>query len=138
MGTVKNSPNALRRVLLLDAAASGGMGVLLLVAADSLGSLLGLPLNLVRSVGVFLVPFGVFLVWVATRRYALPAITRAIVIGNVLWVIASVWLLVSGLVKPTLLGEVFVLAQAAAVVVFAFLEYRGLRVAQNAIVAGHA
>ena len=138
MGTVKNSPNTLRRVLLLDAAASGGMGVLFLVAADSLGSLFGLPLTLVRSVGVFLVPFGVILVWVATRRYALPAITRAIVIGNVLWVIASVWLLVSGLLKPTLLGEVFVLAQAAAVVLFAFLEYRGLRIAQNAIVAEHA
>ena len=138
MRTMTNPPNALRRVLLLDATASGGMGVLFLVAGDSLGSVLGLPLNLVRSVGVFLVPFGMFLVWVATRRYSLPAITRAIVIGNVLWVIASVWLLVSGLVKSTLLGGAFVLAQAAAVVVFAALEYRGLRFAQNAIVAEHA
>ena len=138
MGTITNQPNTLRRALLLDAAASGGMGGLLLVAADPLGGLLGLPLPLVRAVGVFLVPFAALLWWVATRRHAVPAITRAIVMGNVLWVIASVWLLVSGLVKPTLLGELFVLAQAAAVVVFAYLEYRGLRFAQRALAAERA
>ena len=61
MGTVSNQPNALRRALFLDAAASGGMGLLLLVAAGPLAGLLGLPLSLLRSVGVFLVPFAAML-----------------------------------------------------------------------------
>lgn len=47
-------------------------------------------------------------------------------VGNVLWVAASVLLLVSGVVNPTLLGEAVVLAQAAAVLLFAYLEYSGL------------
>jgi hypothetical protein len=45
----------------------------------------------------------------------------------VLWVIGSVLLLASGWVSPTLLGELFVQLQAAAVAGFAYLEYRGLR-----------
>jgi hypothetical protein len=138
MGTVTNQPNALRRALFLDAAASGGMGVVLLVAAGPLAGLLGLPPSLLRSVGVFLVPFAAMLLWVARRRDALPGITRAIVVGNVLWVVASGLLLVSGVVTPTLLGEIFVLAQAAAVLIFAYLEYRGLRSAQGTLAAERA
>ncbi len=138
MGTFTNQPNALRRALLLDAAASGGMGILLLVAAGALERVFGLPVNLVRAVGVFLVPFAALLLWVATRRHALPGITRLIVVGNVLWVVASVLLLVSGLVKPTLLGEIFVLGQAAAVMLFAYLEYRGLRFVQGTLAAERA
>lgn len=122
-----NQPNALRRALLLDAVASGGMGVLLLVASTPLERLLGLPLDLIRYVGVFLIPFAASLIWVATRRSPAPGIARTIVWGNVLWVIASVTLLASGLVRPTLLGEAFVLLQAVAVLVFAYLEHRGLR-----------
>jgi len=124
--TSSNSPNALRRALLLDAAASGAMGLLFLIAAGSLSGLFGLPLPLVRSVGVFLIPFAAGLLWIATRSYAPAALIRTIVVGNVLWVVASVFLLVSGVVNPTLLGEAFVLAQAAAVLLFAYLEYSGL------------
>ncbi|MGH7713498.1 MAG: hypothetical protein ACREOG_19580 [Gemmatimonadaceae bacterium] len=137
MATATNLPNALRRALLLDAAASGGMGLLLLVVAGPLTALLGLPVSLMQYVGVFLVPFAALLIWVARRRHPAHGLTMAIVIGNVLWVVASVALLLSGLVRPTVLGEVFVLAQAAAVMVFAYLEYRGLRQG-DALVAGRA
>ncbi len=130
------SPNALRRTLLLDAAASGAMGVLFLLAAGSLAGLLGLPVALVRYVGVFLIPFAAALLWIATRTAAAAALIRVVVVGNVLWVAASVLLLVSGVVNPTLLGEVVVLAQAVAVLLFAYLEYSALtrhqRVARSA------
>ena len=53
----------LRRVLLVDATASGGMGVLFLLAAGPMESLLGLPATLLRGVGLFLIPFAGFLVW---------------------------------------------------------------------------
>ena len=130
------SPNALKRALLLDAAASGAMGVLFVLAAGSLAGLLGLPVVLLRYVGVFLIPFAAALLWIATRAATAAPLIMAIVVGNVLWVAASVLLLVSGVVNPTLLGEAVVLAQAAAVQLFAYLEYSGLtrhqRVARSA------
>ncbi len=136
VATKSASPNALIRALLLDAAASGAMGVLFLLAAGSLAGLLGLPVALVRYVGAFLIPFAAALLWIATRTPAAPALIWVIVVGNVLWVAASMLLLVSGLVNPTLLGEAVVLAQAAAVLLFAFLEYSALtryqRVARSA------
>jgi len=131
-----SSPNALRRALLLDAAASGAMGVLFLLAAGSLAGLLGLPVALLRYVGAFLILFAAALLWIATRSNAPAAVIRVIVVGNVLWVAASVFLLVSGFVSPTPLGEAVILAQAVVVLVFAYLEYSGLtkhqRVARSA------
>ena len=125
--SANNQPNALKRALLVDAIASGGMGLLLIVAATPLARLFGLPLDLLRYVGVFLVPFTGVLVWLATRNVAPAGLVLAVVIGNVLWVVASVALLISGWVNPTVLGETFVLAQAAAVLLFAYLEFNAAR-----------
>ncbi len=47
--------------------------------------------------------------------------------ANALWVVASIALLVSGEVAPTLLGYVFVIAQAVTVLGFAELQWVGLR-----------
>ena len=117
---------ALRRALLLDAAASGAMGAILLLAAGPLEPLLGLPAGLLRWAAAVLVPFTALLIWVAGRARAPRGIVRAIVVGNALWTVGSVLLLASGRVTPTGLGVLFVLAQAAAVAAFAYLEYRGL------------
>ncbi len=122
-----NHPTALRRALLLDAAASGTMGVLLLLAAGPVAQPLGLPVSLLRWAGVTIVPFAALLVWVARRANLPRDLVRTIVGANALWVIGSVLLLASGWVRPTALGELFVLLQAAAVAGFAYLEYRGLR-----------
>jgi hypothetical protein len=118
---------ALRTALLLDAAASGAMGALLAVAATPLDPFLGLPGSLLRWAGVALLPYAAFLLWLASRAGAAPGAVRAVVGGNVLWVVASLFLLVSGLVTPTRLGVLVVLAQAAAVAAFAYLEHRALR-----------
>ena len=110
------------RVLLLDAVTSGGMGVLFLLASGPLESLLGLPAALLRGVGLFLVPFAGFLVWLAPRAGALQQVVRLVAVGNVLWIVASVLLLASGRVDPTPFGTAFVVLQAAVVAVFAYLE----------------
>lgn len=122
-----NRPTALRRALLLDAAVSGTMGVLLLVAAGPAAPTLGLPASLLRWVGVILLPFAARLAWIATRPSASRGDVRVIIGANVLWVVASVLLLLSGSLSPTLLGELFVLLQAAVVAGFAYAEYAGLR-----------
>ena len=126
MTSIANDSTQLRRALLVDAAASGAMGVLLLLGARPLDSLLGLPEGLLRGVGVLLIPFAGLLVWLAPRASALRGAVRAVVVGNVLWVVASVLLLVSGWVTPTGLGTLFVALQGAAVAVFAYFEHRGV------------
>jgi hypothetical protein len=124
MTSIATDSTPLRGALVLDATASGVMGALLLLAAGRLEPLLGLPSSLLRAVGFMLIPFAAFLLWLAPRATRLRAVVRSVVGGNVLWVVASILLLVSDRVDPTPLGTVFVALQAGAVAVFAFLENR--------------
>lgn len=117
---------ALRRVLVLDAVASGAMGLLLLLGADILAESLGLPMRLLRWTGVILVPFAANLVWIATRQTVSRVSVRTIVVVNVLWAVGTPLLLATSWVNPTMLGELFVLAQATAVAGFAYLEHRAI------------
>ena len=95
------SPSFLRNVLLLDAAASGATGLLLIAGAGFLDGLLGLPVALLREAGLILLPYVAFVVWVATRETISRGAVRTIVAANVIWALASAGLLVSGLVAPT-------------------------------------
>ena len=120
-------PPFLRRALLLDAGVSGAAALLLLAGAPLLSPLLGLPQALLVWAGIAMVPFVVLLVAVARRDAASRMTLVDIIAINALWVAGSVGLLVSGLVAPTALGYAFVLAQAAAVALFAILQFLGLR-----------
>ena len=51
---------------------------------------------------------------------------RLVIAGNVLWIAASLVLIAATSATITLLGEAFVLGQAAAVALFVYLEVRGL------------
>ena len=126
MSTVHPSP-FLRNVLLLDAAASGATAALLIAGAGFLDGLLGLPVALMREAGLILVPYVAFAVWTATRAEVARGAVWAIIAANVLWAVASVCLLASGLVAPTGLGYAFVIAQAAVVAILGELQYAGLR-----------
>jgi hypothetical protein len=117
----------LRNVLVLDAAASGALGLLLLAVAGWLEGVLGLPGALMREVGLILMPWVAFVAWVGTRETIVRARVWAIIALNALWVVASVGLLVSGLVEPTALGATLVMAQAGAVALLGELQYAGLR-----------
>lgn len=117
----------LRPVLRLDAAASGALGVAATAGAGVLDTLLGLPADLLRGVGVFLAVYAVGLVVLAARpRIPRPAVW-VVVLGNSAWVLASLGLAVGLWSTMTVLGLVVVLAQAGAVAVFADLQYAALR-----------
>jgi hypothetical protein len=122
-----NPTQFLRNVLLLDAAASGATGLLLIAGAGLLEGLLGLPVALMREAGLILVPYVAFVVWTGTRAEMARGAVWTIIAANVLWAVASVCLLVSGLVAPTALGYAFVIAQAAVVAILGELQYAGLR-----------
>jgi hypothetical protein len=120
-------PNLLRYILAADALATGATALLLVAGAGLLAGLLGLPVELLRYAGLLLIPFVAFVTYTAMHVPIARGSVWMIVALNAAWVIASVALLVSGLVVPTVLGYVFVLMQALAVAVFAELQLVGLR-----------
>lgn len=127
MSTFTDSRTLLNRALVADGVASGGLGALMLLAANPLGELLGLQASLLRIVGFSLLPFAALLVFLAMRATLSRPLVWAIVGYNLLWAIDSLLLLASGWVEPTTLGYVFTAGQALAVVAFAALEYVGLQ-----------
>jgi hypothetical protein len=117
----------LRNALLIDAAASGATAVLLVAGAGALDGLLGLPVALMREAGLILIPYVAFVAWVGTREEIARGAVWAIIGANALWAIASIGLLLSGWVAPTMLGYAFVIAQAAVVALLGELQYAGLK-----------
>ena len=126
MMTLHSSPHsslALRRLLRVDAVVSGAAGLLMLAAAPVLHAALELPIPLVRSAGIALMPFAA-MVWSFARTDRLSRAQVLTVIGlNAAWVGASVLTLVAGWIDPNTLGVTFVLVQALAVAVLAVLQY---------------
>jgi hypothetical protein len=117
----------LRFALRLDAAASGALGLVGLAAAPLLADLLGPPAAALRSTGAFLVVYALALVAVAARETISRPAAWAVVIGNGTWVACTVAATVAGWEALTALGVGVALAQAAAVAVFADLQWTGLR-----------
>jgi hypothetical protein len=127
IATARDGGRLLRFALRLDAAGSGALGLLGLAAATPLAGLLGAPAAGIRGTGAVLVAYAVALLVLAAR----PTIPRAgawtVVVANVVWVLSSVGAAVAGRGELTALGVGVVLAQAAAVLVFADLQWLGLR-----------
>jgi hypothetical protein len=117
----------LRRVLIVDALSSGAMGVAMFALADVFASLLQLPVELIREAGIILLPFSAFVGFVASRREPARIAVWAIIAMNVVWVVDSIVLLFTGWVAPNALGYIFVITQAAFVLVLADFEYMGLK-----------
>jgi hypothetical protein len=117
----------LRLALVGDALASGATGLLLAGGAGVLTGLLGLPEQLMRYAGLFLLPYAAVVAYVGTRAAVSRAAIWAIVAANIVWVVESFLLLASGWVSPTALGALFVAAQALVVAAFAGAQFAGLR-----------
>ena len=117
----------LRRVLLADAASSGAMGLLLALLAGPLARWFGLPAGMLREVGIFLLGFAALVAALGLRRASPRLLFWLVVIGNALWALDSVLLLVSGLGRADRARRRFVVAQALVVALLAELEYTGLR-----------
>jgi hypothetical protein len=117
----------LRLSLRLDAAASGALGGLLAAGGALLDDPLGIPAAVLVPVGGFLVAYAAALWLVGSRpKLSRPAV-RVVAVGNLLWVAASVIAVAGGWWSPTALGTALVIAQAAAVALFAELQLIGLR-----------
>jgi CHASE2 domain-containing sensor protein len=100
--------------------------VLLAAGGALLDDPLGIPAAVLVPVGGFLLVYAAALWLLGSRsRLSRPAV-QVVVAGNLLWVAASVVAAIAGWWSPTTAGTVFLLVQAAAVVVFAELQLSGL------------
>ncbi|WP_029007517.1 hypothetical protein [Azospirillum halopraeferens] len=117
----------LRRVLLADAAACGVMGPVLLLTAQPQAAILGLPPALVGTAGAILLLLAALLAYLGTRSAVSRRVVVALIVGDLLWVVDSIALLLTGWIAPTDAGIAFMIGQAAAVACFAELKIIGLR-----------
>ena len=117
----------LRKVLLTDAAVSGAAGLAMIGGADLTHDLLGLPSALLFWSGVALIPFITVLVMIVRAGSAPSGAIPAIIVINFAWVAGSLFVAFGPVFSPSLFGQVFIVAQAAIVGVFAELQIVGLR-----------
>ncbi|MDX1554015.1 MAG: hypothetical protein R3198_15420 [Marinobacter sp.] len=121
-----------KNLLLADAVTCLVMGLLLTFGASWLGEFLHLPQALLFYAGLILFPIALFMIFVATSDSIPTAGVQFIIVGNVGWVAGSVVLLVSGWVSPNLTGTAFIVVQAVAVAILAYLEMNSLRLNKTA------
>ncbi len=122
-----SSITVLRRVLAFDAVSGAGTGVLHLLLAPLLSTWLGLPEALLQASGVAIFAFVLLAGWLALQATPPRGALMGIVLLNVVWAIACLWLAFGGAVNPTPLGVAYLLVQAAVVFVLAELEWMGWR-----------
>jgi len=129
MRTVYPSP-LLKTALVADAIVTGVAALLQLSAASWLSQLFVLPRALLIETGAFLIAYTILLVAFARSPRVSSAIISVIVLGNIAWAIGCVGLLIADALSPSGLGVGFLILQAVAVLIFAALEYGGLRASE--------
>ncbi|GHJ53055.1 hypothetical protein Nm8I071_23620 [Nonomuraea sp. TT08I-71] len=120
-----------RKWFLLDALVTGVNGVTYLAAAGALADLLGVSASLQRGAGAFLVLFAALVLWYARNRAAGPGTGWGIIAVNVAWVAGSLAVAAVGPGEFTVVGRVWLVAQAVIVAMFAVLQMRSLSVARR-------
>jgi hypothetical protein len=123
--TVLNS--YLRKALLADAIVSGMASAGMIAGSGLVAAPFGLPSELLLWAGIACVPFVALIAFVLRSETAPAGVVIAIIAINIAWVIASLIVAFGPVLAPTLIGKVFVVAQAATVALFAELQIIGLR-----------
>lgn len=121
------SSRFLKNAFLADAAASGALAVLHLARPQGVVGLLNLPEPLLQGTGLFMAGYVLMLLALAACRNLWRPLVLFVVVGNVLWALASVDIVVLGLVEPTGSGVAYVIVQALGTLGLAWLQYLGLK-----------
>lgn len=122
--------NFLRTVLKLDAASCLGMAAFILPAAGSLQAPLGIDGALLLPAAASLIPIGLFILWLGTRREAAAGLVWLVILGNLGWTGASL-LAAASIPGINALGQVAITGQGLAVLGLALAEWTGLRASKQ-------
>jgi hypothetical protein len=126
----------IRIVLATNTFVSGATGLVLLLGATLLDSKLGATAQVIVSAGFTLLAFSVLTSFVTTRRRLTQAALMIVIIGDLLWAIASAVTAADALplpgVSPTAAGVNVLIALAVIALAFAGLLLWGWRKARLA------
>ncbi len=112
---------SLKTLIGADALTCAAMGTVLLAGSTAISPVTQIPQPLLHYAGLSLFPIAAFMaltVIASTPRWAV----NLVILGNLLWVLASVLLPAGGFIAPNALGWVFLIGQAAIVALLAKLE----------------
>ncbi len=116
----------LRLALRGNATFSTLSGVTFLAASGVIAAFLGdVPAAEVMSVGGSLLLFAVALVWLASRPEIPPALVTAVIVADLAWVVATVFVVFAGVFTRE--GAIAAVMVANVVLAFAVLQWVGLR-----------
>ena len=123
----------LRQVLKADALLSAATAAAMTLGASVMAPITGLPASLLVVVGLALIPWVAFLLWVATRHTVPVAAVWAVIVLNLVWVVDCVLVAFGVGFTPTTWGAAFAGANALGTLLLADLEYIGLRRSAQAL-----
>jgi hypothetical protein len=115
-----------RLLVRFDALVTGAFGIGLVALGTVLDGPLGISAELLLPVGLVLTAYAVVLWFGVARRPSRPAVL-AVVALNLLWAVGSVVAVAADWLSASTLGNVFVIAQAAAVALLADAQWLALR-----------
>lgn len=118
----------LKNILVADAITCGGVFAIGLLAAGPVGTLLGVPENIVAIGGWICLAAALLMIVAARQAVPNPALVKLIALGNLGWVAASFTVVATFAAQMTGLGIAVVAAQALGVLVLAILEGKGAAV----------
>lgn len=128
-----DTTKTIRTILGADALTCLAAGAVMSLGAGMLAGPTGLNANLLLVAGLSLFPVAALFGWMAKTPLLNGAFVMLAVVGNIGWVAASIVVLL--MTEPTLFGTAFVLAQALAVMLLAWLEFTHRPRAGSAVAA---
>lgn len=124
---MNNRRLSLQSLLALDAATCAAMGGALLLGADAISGVTQIPESLLFWAGASLMPVAALMA-ISSRAMPVPGWAAALVVlGNLLWIMASIVLPLAGLIAPNPLGWAFLIGQAVIVAIVTSLEFNASR-----------
>jgi hypothetical protein len=116
----------LRFAMRLDAVLTGLMGIAGVAVAPRIAELSGTTPALEYSMGTFFIAYGVAVFALSLMKHVLrPGV--AVVVGNVVYTVAAVGVVLAGVCPFTTMGVVLTLGSGVYTLVMADLQYLGLR-----------
>ena len=120
-------PNFLRRVLWLDAILGAATLPSHLLNTGFMSNLLGLSQPVLVWSGWLLVAYVAFIMLIVSRKTMSRSLVKVLIVGNLLWIVGCIELLLVGQGTLTTLGIAYIGVQIVTVGLLTMMEWRGLR-----------
>ena len=117
----------LRNVLMTDAVVSGLVLLLLILGAEAVAGITGLPVMALRVVGIALIPWVALLLWAQTRRSVAPAAVWTVIGLNALGAMVCLALAFAANIGLSASATVFIAVNGVGALLLAQAQFVGLR-----------